>query len=212
MRFGFRYLLLGVVTSVALVIGAHENARAVTLFADDFNAEPGGSQLNYSAFANWNVSNGTVDLIASGGFGISCVGGVGKCVDMDGSTFDAGRLDTKTTFNLAPGNYVLSFSASGNQRSASADDSMVFGFDGITDSVTIPDPTAPFATFTLPFTLLVATSGSIFFEHAGGDNIGIILDNVALESRAGVPEPSALLLLGIGMAAAGAIGICRRQS
>jgi hypothetical protein len=69
---------------------------------------------------------------------------------------------------------------------------MTFGFDGITGSIAMPDPNAPFATFTLPFTLSGTTSGTVFFEHDGGDNFGIILDNVVLESRGaqGVPEPS----------------------
>jgi hypothetical protein len=205
--------LLGVVTSAVFLFGAHGNAGAALLFTDDFNAEPGvASQLNYNAFANWNVSNGTVDLVVSGTFSIECVGGAGKCVDMDGSMTNAGRIDTKTTFNLAPGDYVLSFSASGNQRLTSAiNDSMTFGFDGITGSVAMPDPNAPFATFTLPFSLSATTSGTVFFEHAGGDNFGIILDNVVLESRdtPGVPEPSVLLLMGAA-AAAGAIGFRRR--
>jgi hypothetical protein len=133
--------------------------------------------------------------------------------DMDGSTANAGRIDTKTTFHLAPGDYVPSFSASGNQRlSTSVNDSMTFGFDGITSSLAMPDPNAPFSTFTLPFTLSATTPGTVFFEHAGGDNVGIILDNVVLESREtqGVPEPSVLLLLGLA-AAAGAIEFRRRR-
>jgi hypothetical protein len=216
MRPAFASSLLGVLTSAVLLFGVHGNAGAALLFTDNFNAEPPvSSVLNYNAFANWNVSNGTVDLIVSGQFSIDCAGGVGKCVDMDGSGSNAGRIDTKTTFNLAPGDYVLSFSASGNQRLTTAlNDSMTFGFDGITSSATISDPNAPFATFTLPFTLSVTTSGTVFFEHAGGDNIGIILDNVVLESRdtpGGVPEPSVLLLMGVA-AAAGAIGFRRRRA
>ncbi len=215
MRSAFVSSLLGVVTSAVLLFGVHGNAGAALLFTDNFDAEPGvSSVLNYNAFANWNVSNGTVDLIVSGQFSIDCVGGAGKCVDMDGSTANAGRIDTKTTFNLAPGDYVLSFSASGNQRLTTAvNDSMTFGFDGITGSVAIPDPNAPFATVTLPFTLSGTTSGTVFFEHAGGDNFGIILDNVVLESRetqGGVPEPSVFLLMGAA-AAAGAIGFRRRR-
>ncbi len=214
MRPAFVSSLLGVLTSAVLLFGVHGNAGAALLFTDNFDAEPPvSSQLNYNAFANWNVSNGTVDLIVSGQFSIDCVGGVGKCVDMDGSMSNAGRIDTKTTFNLAPGDYVLSFSASGNQRLTTAvNDSMTFGFDAITGSVAIPDPNAPFATFTLPFTLSGTTSGTVFFEHDGGDNFGIILDNVVLESRGaqGVPEPSVFLLMGAA-AAAGAIGFRRRR-
>ncbi len=68
-------------------------AQAGVLFQDNFDAEgtSGSSQLNYNAFDNWTVEDGTVDLIADPNqWGIDCVGGTGKCVDLDGSTRNAG--------------------------------------------------------------------------------------------------------------------------
>jgi PEP-CTERM motif len=56
----------------------------------------------------------------------------------------------------------------------------------------------PLTTNSIAFTVLVA--GQISFENvaAPGDNVGLILDNVRLES---VPEPGSLLLLGGSLAA-----------
>ena len=94
------------------------NVSAGVIFQDNFDAEAGGagsSSLNYSAFSNWGVSDGTVDVVSNGGWGIGCVGGAGKCIDLDGSTGNAGTL-TSTLLSLAAGNYTLSFDISGNQR------------------------------------------------------------------------------------------------
>jgi hypothetical protein len=41
----------------------------------------------------------------------------------------------------------------------------------------------------------------IVFDHAGGDNFGLLLDNVELNARvSSVPEPASLMLLGSGLA------------
>ena len=43
------------------------SAQALTIFEDNFDSENGGNyQLNYSGFANWDVTDGTVDLIGEG--------------------------------------------------------------------------------------------------------------------------------------------------
>ena len=57
------------------VLALASPAAAVSVFFDDFNSETGSgagtsgqSELNYTSFANWTVSAGSVDLIFSGDF------------------------------------------------------------------------------------------------------------------------------------------------
>lgn len=187
---------------------AAASTSAATLFSDDFDGETAG--LNAS-LTQWNITDGTVDVIDSGGFGISCVGSAGRCIDLDGTSGNAARIETMMTFNLSPGDYVLSFALSGNQRGASSNDTVDIFFDALAlDTITLPFD-APFATFAIPFTLSTAANGRIIFDHAGGDNIGLILDNVRLDSEdiTLVSEPATLILFGIG--AFGLVGYAWRR-
>lgn len=171
-------------------------AQATIVFQDGFEGEPAGSALNYASFANWNVSNGTVDKIASGGFGITCAGGSGLCVDMDGSTSDAGDLATKTSFNILAGETVrLMFDYSGNQRGGAADTMNVSLGSLFTEVFSAIPANQPFQTITRTFVAGANESASLVFSHAGGDNFGMILDNVKLEVEP-VPVPPAVLLMG----------------
>lgn len=184
-------------------------AQAGIIFQDDFNSEAGAvgaSILNYNSFANWTVSDGTVDVVADpNGWGIRCVGNSGKCVDLDGSTGNAGRLSSNT-LTLAAGTYLLSFDVSGNQRGG-ATDGMVMSLGGfLSESISLAF-NAPWQTITRSFTVGSATTSSIIFNHGGGDNIGMILDNVVLSSVE-VSEPATLSLLGLGLLG---LGMTRRR-
>lgn len=76
---------------------------ATILFQDDFDTDNATSVPNFNAFNNWTVSSGTVDYVRSGDFGISCVGGAGGCVDLDGSTADGGRMTSVESLTLLAG-------------------------------------------------------------------------------------------------------------
>lgn len=205
--------ILGLLT-VGLLVGPVA-ANAATVFTDNFDGV--SSSLNTTP-AGWQVvsGTGTVDTIANGGFGITCYGATGGCVDLDGSTSNAGYLRTTSTFGFLAGvDYSLTAYLSGNQRGGSAD-SLAFGIsDGsgnlCSTAVSGVAPGAPFAQYTCFFTAASNFSGFIFFDHAGGDNIGMILDNVRLESRdngTSVPEPGTLALFGLGLAG---LGLSRRR-
>ena len=173
------------------------SASAAVVFQDNFDAEGPGSILSYTGFANWTVTGGEVDIIAHGGFSIGCVGASGSCVDMDGTSTQAGRLTSAALFG--PGNYILSFDISGNQRNGPTDSmTVLFGDLNETFNRAAADP---FGTVTR--TVTVGPGGdNIVFAHDnhGQDQLGIILDNVLLETGEAVTiaAPGAALILLFG--------------
>lgn len=196
------------VAGVALSAPLH----AALLFSDNFDTDFGTSALNASELNNWTVSNGTIDYIFTGNpYGISCLGGTGGCLDMDGSTSNAGRISSKDTFTLLSGiTYSLEAQVSGNQRSGGPDQIRLGILDVSTDTSLFEVLFAPIA-FNSPFSPLSIGYGffggdpktvRLYFEGVGGDNIGVILDNVVFRdsTTASVPEPGTLALLGIGLA------------
>ncbi|MCW5611393.1 MAG: PEP-CTERM sorting domain-containing protein [Rubrivivax sp.] len=189
-------------------------AQAGVIFSDNFDADSAASVLNFNGLINWTVGDGTIDYIRSGGFGISCVGGTGGCLDMDGSTGNAGRITTRQVFDFDDGvEYTFEMMLSGNQRGGASDTvtygliSVDTGFESTLSAGPLA-PNAPFATF--GGSLLgqnFAGNWRFFIEGAGGDNIGAILDNVVLRDNrsANVPEPATLLLSGLALLAAGVV-------
>jgi hypothetical protein len=178
-------------------------ASAAVIFSDNFDTENAGvGELNYDDFANWTVSDGTVDLIGNGFFDFFPTSGL--YVDLDGSTpNDAGVFTLD--FVLGPGSYVLTFDLAGSQRGDT--NTVEVRFDGallaggsITYASAVPQTTTSIA-----FTVLAP--GLISFENVAGpgDNIGLILDNVSIAT---VPEPGSLLLIGCALSA---LGLARRR-
>ncbi|WP_202945856.1 PEP-CTERM sorting domain-containing protein [Marinobacter manganoxydans] len=171
------------------------SVSAGVIFQDNFDSElpNGGSQTNYDDFLKWDVTLGTVDLIATpNDWNLTCAGGVGKCVDLDGSNKNAGTLQS-IALTLDPGTYTLSFDISGNQRNSAAD-SVEVSLDGFLTETFLVSANDPWQTIVRDITLTSQTTSNLIFEHNGGDNIGILLDNVSL-----VPEPGTVALLGLGL-------------
>lgn len=197
--------------SVGLALGAFlsiaAEANATVIFSDNFDGE--GAALNYTSFANWSVLDGSVDVVSNNTYSIFCAGGAGKCVDLDGSTGNAGDLRTTVTF--AAGNYTLTFDFSGNQRVAQTD-IMTVSFGDLTESFSVLGNDADAALTTVIRNITVGAGGSaLTFSHAGGDNIGLILDNVSIATveATAAPEPASLALFGAGVF--GLAGLRRRR-
>lgn len=157
------------------------------IFFDDFSQE-GPPQLNYRNFQNWNVSDGSVDLLDPDNvsqFGIPNGLSSTNFVDLDGSTGNAGTMTTTQEFDLGPGTYRLSFALAGNHRNAAGETvTLLIGNGTIlvgplsftrdeNDAFTVSEVTFSGGS--------PGTMGRIVFNHGGGDNIGLLLDFVQLE-------------------------------
>ena len=171
-------------------------AAAAPIFSDNFEAEDLG--LNEADLINWTISEGTIDVVGTGSFDSLCAGSPspGRCVDLDGSSSNAGRIET-SSLALAPGMYELIFWVSGSQRGDTNTVSVTLG--SLALDLTLAS-SVPWTRFVLDY-LSTGETTTLAFSHAGGDNLGILLDNVELSSEgdaAAVPEPASLALFGTG--------------
>ena len=186
-------------------------ASAAILFSDNFDSSLGVTTLN-AAVPGWTTTDGTVDYIKSGGYGITCVGATGGCIDLDGSTGDsASPFETSSSFSYVAGRfYTLSFRLSGNQRIRASTDIIDVEFGPISETIGPVSGADPFTLYTFSVFAMSSGSSTIRFANAGGDNVGAILDDVKLEEtiKGGgeVPEPSSFALLGLGV-----VGLAARK-
>lgn len=176
-----------------LAVAGASFASASVLFFDDFEADTPAT--NQGTLVNWNVTRAAVDVVANGQFGLT---GDGNFLDMDGSASSAGKIETKSSFNMVDGQqYLLTFRISGNQRN-SAPDTMNLSIGSLSGSVLNVNSTVPWSLVGFGWTQAGDMTDVIEFDHLGGDNIGLLLDDVKLEA---VPEPATMAVLGLGLAA-----------
>lgn len=177
--------------AIAVLATASAFSHASTIFSDNFESNAFGYNLTPNG---WTVSNGTVDVEG-------CRVVSGKCIDLDGTSFDAGVLSK--TFSLIAGTtYTASFELAGNQRgfmgpSYAFDTGTVsFGTQNFNYRVAA---SAGFSLYQLTFTPSASGSYGLSFANSGGDNVGVLLDNVSVTSAVPEPESYALMLVGLGI-------------
>jgi hypothetical protein len=190
--------------AAALIVAAPA-AQAVTVLDDDFSAYAGVTVLNAGdgLFGGvWETVDGTVDYLRLGSsFGNLCRGGV-ACIDLDGSSSNAGVFRTVQSF--APGEYKLSFEIFGSSRGDTNEVTVSLGGLNLVQPITSAGDWI--------VTEILATIGAggskLSFSNFGGDNLGAILNSVKLvkvENGGGGPAPiplpaaAPLLLGGIGL-------------
>ena len=190
--------------AIAALVAFCSASQAGVIFSDNFDANSYG--LN-AVPTGWTVTNGTVDIIGPA-FHNLCGAGYGKCIDLDGSSMDAGILST--SLNLTAGvQYTATFELAGNQRDGADTGSVSFGglSFGSQSLAFALNATDAFSTYQLVFTPGASGAYSLSFSNAGGDNIGALLDNVSVSA---VPEPETLAMLLAGLGLVGAVA--RRKS
>ncbi|MEO8714272.1 MAG: PEP-CTERM sorting domain-containing protein [Acetobacteraceae bacterium] len=193
-------LLAAVLVSTVLAATA---ARASVVLSDNFDTENGGvGQLNYTNFANFTVSTGSVDLIGNGFFDL--YPGNGLYVDLAGSTNQYGALTTKLVFG--PGTYTVTTDLGGTARGPTDGAGITLGGTTVdhilTDSNTM--------VFTDTFTVGAGGSALTIADLglSGNPNVGAILFSVTVSTASAIPEPVSTALLGVGLLG---LGMVRRR-
>jgi len=153
----------------------------VVLLTEDFNQEHGGTfALNYTGFARWTVTSGSVDLVGTYPYDDFLPTTQGLYVDLDGTSKAAGTLETQETFALPRGKYELSFKLAGTPRDNQPPNTVIVSLGTqYQESFTLPSFT-PLQTYVRTINVATATSGKLRFQHLGGDDYGIFLDDVQL--------------------------------
>lgn len=171
---------------VACALAASAANGTTTLLSDNFEEDPVG--LGQTSLANWTVARGSVDVLAAGEFGVT---GRGHFLDMDGTDKFAAKLVSDQTFALTPGTvYTLSFDVGGSMRSAvPAPNTMTVSLGDAFSTTVTKNFNDPFVTLTFPITVSTATTANLVFDHQGGDQVGLLLDNVLLTAEQTAPGP-----------------------
>ena len=182
-----------IIAAATTIVFAAPASAAVTIFSDNFDSySPLALNWIPPVASGWTVTDGTVDLIGAGF--IDILPGNGNYIDLDGSTANSGVF--ANSVNLTGGvTYTLSFDLAGSQRGSTETANVNFGT--ATASFTL-NSSDPLATYSLNFTPAASGAYSFSYENLGGDNVGLLLDNVSVSA---VPEPEiyAMLLAGLGM-------------
>jgi hypothetical protein len=204
-------LILAGLASLALC----GSASATTLFTDDFEGYTLGTPSALTG--TWTVDTGSIDVIGpANGYNWY---GPGKYVDLNGTPDGAAQISTVQQFALVAGaSYQLSFDYGVNKNSPN-NEGLRYGVGGNYLDINIPaGGLVSLVSVVYNFVAVSTGSFSIFFKDLNlstGDLGGPILDNVKFAdsiTRAVVPLPAGIPLLGGGLAILGFMGWRKKRS
>jgi Ca2+-binding RTX toxin-like protein len=171
------------VTGLTLTSAAF--APTTVLLSDNFDTENGGSGTGpLTSLNQWNVTDGSVDLIGNGWY--DYLPGNGLYLDLDGGAGTAGstgaRLESKSSFSFSSGELVtLNFSLAGSQIWWSNPDTVTVSLGNLwSETFTVPYYQG-LTTISRTFSITAASSNNkLIFDQAGGDDAGLKLDAIQL--------------------------------
>lgn len=210
-----RILAIGGVAAAATLAST---AHAQLIFSDNFNDEVGRlnvGTVGVNPLLRWTVTKGTVDVVPVG-TQFDVYPGNGHYLDLDGSNNRVGGIRTNQVFNLAPGDYILSFDLG---KYTNPVETMTFGLTGGVFSQAFSSGTGVLPSLVnqqYTFSVGGNVNTQLFFnlttyaDTANSDNRGLVLDNVSLERV--VPEPSEWAAMGVlSLGLAGLVARRRRS-
>lgn len=207
------------------ITGADSAFAKTTLLQDNFDNENNGEiQGDYDNLENWNVTDGSVDLIGNGAFGFNSDNGM--YLDLDGSQYNAGRIETKGEYSFNVGEIIeLKFDFLGRndyEDSYKGNDQVTVSLGSLFEETFSADELGitgkgPVVPIKRTIKVESPTTAKLVFDHAGGDFGGLLLDNVELSvipnnitETESVPEPASMLgLLAVGVA--GSVSLKRKK-
>lgn len=155
-------------------------APAVLLHEDFEGENDNRYQLNYDRFEQWEVVEGTVDLVGKPPFDDFLPREQGMYVDLDGSAKAAGTLRSRRRFTLTPGTYRLLFRMAGTPRDNQPVNTVIVSVgDAFQERITLSSY-VPLETYERTFQVARRTEAHLTFRHLGGDDYGNFIDDILL--------------------------------
>ena len=132
-------------------------AQAGVVYSNNFDTE-GTTSTPVSSLTGLTITDGTVDLVTGGDYGIICRNGSFGCIDLDGSTGDAGVIRSASTYSYNAGDLIsLALSIGGSQVDGYGTNGVNFGFEF-----------AALSSFTYSFSV----NGAVLFSDVYGPSAG----------------------------------------
>lgn len=202
--------IIAAALATGLSMGA-ATAATVTVLFDNFNTYAQGTPRVNPGLAPWTITAGSIDVIGAPTYASWCGAGQGNCLDMNGSSRTAGRIERVVSGLVVGQTYELTFDFGNNRNSQRPNLAEVlgFGFGATSYSLNIFAQSGMTASQVYRF-IATNSSQTLFFRDAGttpADNGGPLLDNVRLST---VPLPAGLGLQLIALA--GLVMLRRRRS